>query len=452
MSVGSFYGRRGELDRLVKAIERGESTLLIGGRRAGKTRLLEQLNPKNRLPDLALPMALKRPVFFTDVGAWSLGEEADAMGALLCAIGARSPTPGSSMQFGKGGRGELLDALRERAPLCVVIDEADRILNAPWAGEFLAWMRWLDGTNGFGSEISIVMAGGPVLSGYRNPDDKGSPPLNLAERLYLRPLDAGAIQSFIEFVPMEHRPWVARKGGGHPWLIERLMRALSDEADREIAELQTLDHVHATFPVWEKQLGADGVRFLRELPEAGAPIGAFTGDGKWRHHHDAMIRARYSCLIGQTKDAGGLRYVRGPELFLDWLHTNPEPSAWDLAVSYASEDEELARNIKGELLGHKVFFAADEHAYLWGEDLDRLLPNLYGARSRFVVVLSTTSYVRKHWTLVEFQAARERDPKRILFVSLGGMPPDWPKGLVYYDGRPGQLIRLASEIRKVLSL
>jgi hypothetical protein len=164
-----------------------------------------------------------------------------------------------------------------------------------------------------------------------------------------------------------------------------------------------------------------------------------------------MIRARYSCLIGQIRDAHGLRYVRGPELFLDWLHANPEPSPWDLAISYASEDEELARNIKSELPGHRVFFAPDEQAYRWGQDLDRLLPNLYGARSRFVVVLCTERYVRKHWTVVEFQAARERDPKRILLVSFDAVPPDWPNGLVFYDGRPSQLIRLASDIRRVLS-
>jgi MOSC domain-containing protein YiiM len=70
------------------------------------------------------------------------------------------------------------------------------------------------------------------------------------------------------------------------------------------------------------------------------------------------------------------------------------------AISYASEDERLAASIHAGLKSRfRVFFAPDQEAYLWGEQLGLTLPKIYGENSRFVLVLSSAAYVSKHWTL-----------------------------------------------------
>lgn len=221
------------------------------------------------------------------------------------------------------------------------------MLGQPWASDFLAWMRWLIGPQGLGPSISFVLAGGPVLGGYQNPDDNGSPPLNLSERLYIRPLDHSACQEFIAICPLPVDVETLRQeAGGHPWLIERLLREITDGHDLDMALERTYEHCHETFPLWRRQLGSDGEALLRLFPAEGVAVRAFSQNADWTPYRTAMIRARYLCLLIEDEVDGERRYTPGPALFMDWLRGAPAESRWDLAISYASEDEELARAVK----------------------------------------------------------------------------------------------------------
>ena len=84
---------------------------------------------------------------------------------------------------------------------------------------------------------------------------------------------------------------------------------------------------------------------------------------------------------------------------------------------------------------------------LWGSDLTRVLPNTYGVRSRFVLVLSTPHYVAKHWTRVEVDAVAARRPDRILLLEMGAVPQDRPKGIVHRGSSPGEMVGLAAALR-----
>ena len=149
---------------------------------------------------------------------------------------------------------------------------------------------------------------------------------------------------------------------------------------------------------------------------------------------------------GNTQNMGGTPPSDDPNRRAD---RDPDAPAWDIAISYASEDEHLARRIHAELHNElRVFFAPDEAAALWGTDLNRVLPNTYGVESRYVLVLSTPTYIAKHWTRVEFDAAAASRPDRILLLDLGALPSDLPKGLVYRGGSSGELIGLIAAIRK----
>ncbi len=130
----------------------------------------------------------------------------------------------------------------------------------------------------------------------------------------------------------------------------------------------------------------------------------------------------------------------------------PDDRPWDVAISYASEDEALARQIHGQLHEEfRVFFAPEESGALWGTDLNRVLPNTYGVQSRYVLVLSTPRYIAKHWTRVEFDAVAASAPDRILMLELGALPDDLPQGLVYRGGSSAELIGLIGALRQKLA-
>jgi hypothetical protein len=424
-----FFGRQDELRQLQRHIENGESALLIGGRRTGKTRLLEQLEVRTRA------------IFQTDAGAWQLTSETAAIAHL-----------GQAMQAHCRDRQDLFESFASRAPLAMVIDEADRMLGQPWASDFLAWMRWLIGPRGLGLLIVFVLAGGPVLSGYQNPADNGSPPLNLSERLYLRPLHRSGCHDFAEVCPYPvDTAALMREAGGHPWLIERLLREIADGHDLDVALERAYEHCHETFPLWKRQLGPDGETFLRHFPTDGIAVRAFSRDAAWIPHRTAMIRARYLCLLREDEVEGERRYLPGPALFMDWLRGAPVEQRWDLAISYATEDVELARVIKQGLHSEfRIFFAPDEDAWLWGQHLYQVLPHVYGVDSRYVLVLSTNAYVRKHWTRVEFEAARALN-HHLLVVNLGMLPEDMPPDVVYRGGALADMISLLDVLRERLS-
>jgi hypothetical protein len=149
------------------------------------------------------------------------------------------------------------------------------------------------------------------------------------------------------------------------------------------------------FAVWRRQLGEAGRAFLRRLPDHGVTRQELSR-GSWLPVREGYVLARCTCLIR----AEGSRIRPGPGLFAAWLaahDTTSQPThEWDLAISYASEDEKLAAAIHNGLRSRfRVFFAADQEAYLWGEQLGDALPKLYGERSRFVLVISSACAVPK---------------------------------------------------------
>lgn len=422
---GPFAGRQQELAEIREYLARGESALLIGGRRAGKTSLAEQLGD------------VERPLYQFDASSCSLESETNIIRAL-----------GRKLGGDCGTRDELTALLWERAPLAIVVDEADQILAETWAGSFLSYLRHLVDKE-LRSELAILLIGGPALNRYKNPDDKGSPPLNTARRVYLQPLRRDARRQLAALLPAPpDHDWLDLYAAGHPWLLQRLLEQLW----RGRSEDEALEHVFAealpNFEIWKRQLGEAGHRFLDALPPGGVARAAFLRDPAWVPHHEAAVIARSLCLV-DIGEQGRVR--RGPGLFLNWLGSAQVVEEWDLAISYASEDVAMAREIARQLAGRmRVFFAPDQNAYLWGDDLNRVLPQTYGVNARYVLALTSTAYVKKHWTNVEWQAALGGNARRLLVMELDALPPDMPPGLVYRAFKPENLISLIGDLTKVV--
>lgn len=104
----------------------------------------------------------------------------------------------------------------------------------------------------------------------------------------------------------------------------------------------------------------------------------------------------------------------------------------DVAISYASEDGDRARELYDELRATNlsIYFDGDdtERVRSWGKDLRKNLRNIYG-EARCCIVLLSNNYLASQWTDLELRSARNALP-----VVVGRLRPehrrlhdlDWP--------------------------
>lgn len=83
---------------------------------------------------------------------------------------------------------------------------------------------------------------------------------------------------------------------------------------------------------------------------------------------------------------------------------------YDVAVSFAGEDRDMARQLADSLksAGCTVFYDEYYKSDLWGKDLYTYLTEIYTKKARFCLMLISTNYAKKHWTSLERKAAQER--------------------------------------------
>jgi len=125
----------------------------------------------------------------------------------------------------------------------------------------------------------------------------------------------------------------------------------------------------------------------------------------------------------------------------DTLVTAARPDAiaqasheYDVALSFAGEDrayvEQVAERLRAANV--RVFYDAFETAALWGKNLIDHLAEVYGQRSRFVVIFASKHYAAKAWPTHERQAAQARAfkeqrvvvlPARFDNTEVPGLPP-----------------------------
>lgn len=425
-----FVGRHEEVARLEKMLRQGRSTRLIGGRRAGKTTMIRRLSQDK----------IGRTLIRADASAWDLSSLEAGLGSLRGELEGRLPTT-----YEHASRDEVIRLLDEAIPIALVIDEADYLLLAPWGSLFYRFLRWLDDTH-LGQSISILLVGGPVLELFKDRDDKGSPPLNTTDLDRVLPLDRDAV---LELASLADRAdtcdEILALCGGHAWLTTMLLAEMWDGRSLDDASDILFDKTVAMYEMWERQLGEQGRELLRRLPDSGVSWNDFKKP-PWAPYRAA--RAISLCVGAIRRD--GNRVCHGPLIFTDWFGGGGSGKlTWDIAISYATEDLTLARELYEQLRTEfGVFFAPQEAAGLWGTDLNQLLPNIYGVESKHVLVLSTPAYVSKHWTIKEYEAAAAHAPDRILLLAMGALPDNLPAGLVYRGSSPAEMAGLVGALRK----
>jgi len=107
---------------------------------------------------------------------------------------------------------------------------------------------------------------------------------------------------------------------------------------------------------------------------------------------------------------------------------------FDVAISFAGTErsyaEELANKIKAA--GFEVFYDKFFPEDLWGKNLVEFFYDIYSRRSRYCVILVSSEYLGREWTVHERRSAQERMlkekgneyilPIKIEDVELPGIP------------------------------
>lgn len=89
------------------------------------------------------------------------------------------------------------------------------------------------------------------------------------------------------------------------------------------------------------------------------------------------------------------------------IRRTPEviPATYEVALSFAGEQREFVREVAAALITADVAVFYDEVEDLWGKDLAAALSEVYGRRSRFVVIFVSKEYTQKPWPRHERQSA-----------------------------------------------
>jgi TIR domain len=90
-------------------------------------------------------------------------------------------------------------------------------------------------------------------------------------------------------------------------------------------------------------------------------------------------------------------------------HARPEDDGgYDLAISFAGEDRDLARYIADQVhnAGFSVFFDEFEKSKLWGKNLYDYLFEIYNSRALYCIIIISEPYAKKMWTNHERSAAQ----------------------------------------------
>jgi len=297
-----FFGRQGDVKTFTHHLTatQGDSFALIGGRRMGKTSLLESLlrvlEPMVEEPARGL---LPLPIFqdLTGEGVDSvitffriIGEEAHYKLADLLALPSgvpftlgyeQPPAPTFRRVLEKWGR-TAMEKRGCRLRLILLLDECEQIVEQSWTSELYGALRYLLVRQSTRSLLKVVMTGSHrFLSQVRQ---RGSPLRNVLKYHRLRVLDEKATRDLIsqptgDVLPEEVVEAIIEQSGGHTFLTQYLMHHLwergLEKATPETVRMITVEFPHERndFQDWLNGLGNVGSEVYAVLNQARKPLG-----------------------------------------------------------------------------------------------------------------------------------------------------------------------------------
>jgi len=230
-----FFGRGRELAVILKHFACGQSCVLIGNRRIGKTSLL------SRLHRITLPAACWQSIFHSGATTRTPESFFDAPSSYV------RQNPSSDLPCNIGA---LLGRASQDSPIVLLLDEADWLVNidSKEGWPLFTRLRVLM-TSG---ALRIVLAGGPGLR--QSLQTAGSPLFNSANEVLLGALDFTDIEALVMAplrqleicladVKIVHR--VFELTGGHPQVVQAICDRLIGALNQAKTRTLTLEHLQS---------------------------------------------------------------------------------------------------------------------------------------------------------------------------------------------------------------
>jgi hypothetical protein len=483
---------------LLRDEQRGQSVVLIGGRRCGKTSVLDRLHallsdgaspgasgeswrrlvpdaggdsPRLDRPHLPVKLDMEGNGFesYRDVIQFIADKAAESVKALgIGSAALLAPDIADAVDL----QNYLVALDRDISSgrysgLAFLVDEIESIFGEPWCANLLSLLRALVDSV-LRTRLWVVLVGSDGLDSYRHPRD-GSPPLNVMQRTLLPGLDYSSRKRMTQepFVTLGMLPphvsaiaELDRLAAGNVWLVTHLLDAIYEDAAVSLESVtdDLLTNQFETFERWAAPLDETAWSVYRRIASAGTLSEKEMGQGADRLARRKLV---YQALIHERLDGS---FEIGPELFRRWAEEQgkirgpfaprraapangsypPGTFRYDVALSYASRDKPVAENLARQLRGLNIstFFDQELQHDLWGIDLARALPSVYDREARVTLLLVSNDYVSRRWPLVEARAAIAKSVREgwdsVLLVSLDGARlPEVPDSVVWLDLRAG---------------
>jgi hypothetical protein len=316
IALETFVGRATALDEVSGLATKGESWSLSAGRRIGKTMFLRELAvteqghtlwvyiDKQELPEIAAASA-----FFGYLVASTWNRLPGAQS---------SPAPATVQELAD----LVLEVGADGRSWCLLLDEADSLVQQPWGGSALENIRWLVSNSPAARFASVGVVGGMSL--VRRLRSAGSSISNVCRPLTLVPLDDPATAQLIRLgFPDARRDLVNAMrtyAGGHPYLAQLFLSA---------AETSGWPIPSKARELLEDELERRTVTWLGDLSEPA---------------RNEVTRAAMS---GGAIDANADELIRGGVARPQGSTTSLNSPALRRAVLAASADSELPRGPTG---------------------------------------------------------------------------------------------------------
>lgn len=295
-----FFGRQPDLDNLIRCVTGtpGDSAALVGGRRMGKTSLLEAVkrlldaqeedNTTNLLP---LPIFLDFTGEGIDSTAGFFRAVAEKVETSLAELlptppepfyleNRQPPAPAFAKQLAAWEKA-VRQAHQRQLRLVLLLDECEQIVRQPWAAELHGALRYLLVGQQTRSLLKVVMAGSHQF--LVQVQQHGSPLRNVLVYHRLAVLDREAVQALAErpsgvTVAAEVLAALVQHGGGHPFLSQYLLYYLAEQglaqatASDVAARSADFPHERSDFWDWSLGLGDAGRQVYNVLAQATGPL------------------------------------------------------------------------------------------------------------------------------------------------------------------------------------
>lgn len=297
-----FYGRTEDVEILISQLMAvpGDSMALIGGRRMGKTSVLEALmrhfdnlqsKPQNKLLPISISLDFSgegvesahdffnRIIEEMEFRLFDVIEPNDAI--KFTKIGEKAPPGPTFARFLQVWGRLVLQEKDYRLRLVLLLDECEQIVEKPWAAELYGALRYLLDRQNTRSLIKVVMTGSQrFLTQVRQ---HGSPLRNILQYHRLQAFDEKSARALVT-EPIEKKvdealvTTVLHESGGHPFLTQYLMHNVCEQ-DVSTTTIEDIQYFANEFPKgrsdfgdWLSGLGESGHLVYKALVQARKPI------------------------------------------------------------------------------------------------------------------------------------------------------------------------------------